>query len=306
MPPPSLPLLRSIGGALACVGLLAGCETQTSEPQPVAAGDIRSFVTAEVAGQLTPDGRFPPRNVAPEPYPQISHARAAEIALAWARTYGRFFRPYLERDYGRRIDFGALTVVSPVWYAAAVYEPMPPEAHVGSRNAFGPHYLLYLGHGGEPVLGVSVAAFAQSYLRSDGRLADHFESGNEVIAYGVPPAWGFSLPVSAEQAVRIAAAASGARAAEAPELLNPHRDYHPYHAHWKVVLERPVTVREHTTGAKRLTRELYVGRRGQVLVAAETQEETADRIALKNGATITLRRRPEHPVTFHTVDIISQ
>lgn len=291
---------------LVCAALLAACNDQGSDPPPLDSGDIRTFVTAEVAQQLAPEGSFPLLPPDPEPYPQISRERGAEIALAWARTYGRFFRPYLERDHGRRIDFDALRVVSPVWYAGAVYEPVPANVHPGYRNAFGPHYILYLGSEGEPVLGVSVAAFAQSYVDAKGLLADPARSGNEVIAYGVPPGWGFSMPVSPEQAVRIVGTASGARAAEPPDLINPHRDYHPYHAKWKVSLERPVAVRTRAGGGTRTTREIYVGSRGELLVPRTVQPNEGGRLLLENGGQHDLRRRVERPVLFEAVDVIHQ
>lgn len=285
--------LLLLTGALLC----AACETHTADPQPLHPGDIRTFVSPDVAAQLTSAGTFPLSAAAPEPYPQITRETAAVIALAWARTYGRYFRPTLERSHGRRIDFDALTVVSPGWYAAAVYAAAPPGAHPGIRNAFGPHYILYLGVGGEPVLGVSVAAFAESYIDEEGLLADPPQSGSEVIAYGVPPGWGYSMPVSAEQAARIAATATRARVAAVPELINPHRDYHPYHARWKVSLERAVAVQTRS-GASRRFNEIYVGAHGEVLVPADTQEDTAGSFPLSGGGRFGLRRRPDRPVSF--------
>jgi hypothetical protein len=263
-------------------------------------------VTADLAAQLTGDGRFPLTGPALEPYPQISRETAAEIALAWARTYGKFFRPTLERSHGRPIHFDALQVVSPVWYAAAVYEAVPAAAPRGYRNAFGPHYLLYLGVTGQPVLGVSVAAFAESSINADGLLVDPPESGNEVIAYGVHPGWGFSMPVSAEQAVRIAALESGARASSVPELINPHRDYHPYHARWRVSLDRPIVVRPASGGPSRSTRELYVGAHGELMVAAAVQQDTAGPFPLNGGGRFHLRRRAERPALLEAANLIAQ
>lgn len=282
------------------------CDGPPSAPQPLHPGDVKAFVTAGLAAELTPEGRFPPRAPDPEPYPQISRERAAEIAVAWTRTYGKFFRPTLERSYGGRIDFDALQIVSPVWYAASVYEAVPVDAPRGFRNAFGPHYLLYLGVGGRPVLGVSVAAFAESSINSDGQLVDPPESGSEVIAYGVHPGWGFSMPVSAEQAVRIAALESGGRASSAPELINPHRDYHPYHARWRVPLDRPIVVRPASGGGSRSTRELYVGAHGEIMVPAVVQQDLAGPFPLKSGARFGLRRKAERPVLFEAVKAITQ
>jgi hypothetical protein len=276
----------------------AACDDPTLGPQPLYPGDIRTFVTAEVAAQLTPEGTFPLAAAAPEPYPQISREKAAEFAVAWARTYGSFMRPYLERDHGRRIDFHALEVVSPVWYAATVYEPVPAAAHPGDRNSFGPHYLLYLGTGSEPVLGVSVAAFAESYIDAEGNLADPPESGNEVVVYGVAPGDGFSAPVSPEQAAYITATATGARVAAVPELINPHRDYHPYLGRWRVTLDRSVSVRERSSNAVRSVRELYVAPDGELQIPAPVQQDSAGGFRLREGGTFSVRRRAERPVLF--------
>lgn len=281
--------------------LLASCDRPPSAAQPLHPGDVRTFVTPAVAGQLTPEGRFPLVGPAPERYPQISPEKAAEIAVAWVRTFGSFFRPYYERDYGARIEFDELEVVSPVWYAAAVYEAVPEDASPAYRNAFGPHYLLYLGRQGVPVLGVSVAAFAGSSIGADGVLTHPPHSGNEVIAYGVAPGRGFSYPVSPEQAARVAATASGARVAAPPELINPHRDYHPYHARWKITLERPVEVRRRSGRGALVTPELYVGPRGELLVPAGAQEDAAGDLPLESGGSFTLRRRSGRPVVFEQV-----
>lgn len=301
---PRPPLRSRAHLAVCCAILVAACEDQLSTPQPLNPGDIRGFVSADLAAQLTPDGRFPLAEAAPEPYPQISREQAAELAIAWARTYGKFIRPYLERDHGQRIDFDALRVISPVWYAAAVYDPAPSNAHPGYRNAFGPHYLMYLGVGEEPVLGVSVAAFAQATV-TDGRLVLPASSGNEVIAYGVPPGWGFSLPVSPEQAARIAATAGQARATAVPELINPHRDYHPYHARWKVTLDRPVNARLRS-GEMRATREVYVGAHGELQVPAAVQQEPGASFELEDGGRFSLQRRTDRPVLFEPVHLGSR
>lgn len=296
----------TLSATAAVIALVAACDQQTAAPQALLPGDLRTFVTAELASQLTPEGRLPLAGPEPEPYPQITREKAAEIAIAWARTYGRYFRPYLESDHGRSIDFDALDVVSPVWYAAAVYEPAPPEAHPAYRHAFGPHYLLYLGNRGEPVLGVSVAAFARSSIDSLGKLEDPVESGNEVIAYGVPPGWGFSLPVSAEQAARIAAEASGARVVAAPQLMNPHRDYHPYWARWKVSLDRAVSARPRSGAPVRATREVYVGRHGVLELPLAVQQDVGDRFPLQAGGSFALRRRADRPLWFEPVNLVGR
>jgi hypothetical protein len=287
------------------LALLTSCDGPPSAPQPLHPGDVRAFVTVDLAAQLTGDGRFPLTGPAPEPYPQVSPARAAEIAVAWSRTFGRFHGSYLERQHRRAIDFGTLEVVSPVYYAVGVYEAVPDDAPAGARNAFGPHYLVYLGTGGEPVLSVSVAAFTGAWV-ADGQLHYPTQHGRDVVAQGVNPSTGFGIPPSPEQAVRIASMTSGAQVRAVPELVRPHRDYLPHHARWRVVLDRPIRARERRTGRTRLTGEIYVGLRGETSIPADAQPGPADEVYGATGTAFRLVRRPGRPVAFEPADLSGQ
>ncbi len=299
-----IPFLRRQGPALAVLLVSAAACQDVSAPQPLYPGDLREHLVPAVAAQLTPEGRFPGIASEPLPYPQITAAEAQEIALSWARTYGPFNRPYLEQGHGRAIDFAALEPVSPVWYAAAVYEPVAPDVDPGYRNHFGPHYLLYLGRDGEPVLSVSVAAFTEVRIEN-GEPVYPLESGNDVLSFGVRHGAGFGFPVSPEQAVRIASRVTGRRVAGAPVLLNPSREYHPPHARWKVTLERPVAART-ASGRRVEPRELFVGLRGEVVVPAALQPDTAGGYPLLRGGTLVLRRRAGRPVLFERATAVEE
>jgi hypothetical protein len=289
-------LLRRAPAAAAALLVSATACQDVSAPQPLHPADLREHVVPSLAAQLTPEGRFPATAPEPQPYPQITAEEAREIALAWARIFGPYNRPYLEKGHGRAIDFAALEPVSPVWYAAAVYEPVEPELHHGYRNAFGPHYLLYLGQSGEPVLSMSVAAHTGVRVEN-GELVYPFESGNDVLAFGARHGQGFGFPVSPEQAVRIASIATGRRAAGAPVLLNPSREYHPPHARWRVTLERPVVART-ASGRRVETREFFVGLRGEVVVPTLMQPDTVGGYPLVDGLRLVLQRRADRPVAF--------
>lgn len=282
--------------ALAVLLAAAAACQDVSAPQPLHPADLREHLVPAVAAQLTPEGRFPV--TAPEPlrYPQITGEEAQDIALAWARTYGPSNRAYLEQGHGRAIDFAALEPVSPVWYAAAVYEPVAPDVDPGYRNHFGPHFLLYLGRGGYPVLSVAVAAFTNVQVEN-GEPVYPPESGNDVLAFGARHGGGFGFPVSPEQAVRIASRTAGRRVAGAPVLLSPSREYHPPHARWKVTLEGPVAART-ASGRRVEARELFVGLGGEVVVPAALQPDTAGGYPLLQGGSLVLRRRADRPVVF--------
>lgn len=286
---------------MAVLVVVSGCErAPTASPTALLPGDLRPYTTDSLFAQLTPDGRFVLPPPTQEIYPQVTPERAAEIALAWARTFGPHHRGELERQHGRRIDLNVLRVGSPAYYATAAYEPVPPDLHPGRRNAFGPSYLLYLvSSDGTPVLTVGVAAFTEARVEN-GTLNYPMRHGRDVVAEGVSQDDGFSLPVSPEEAARIASSASGARAARVPELVMPHRDFAPQYARWKVILDRPVTVRL-KSGPVISTREVYVGIRGEVVVPSATQPEGHDEYDPPTKKPYRLVRRSMRPVVFEPV-----
>lgn len=250
---------------------LAACEGEPQSPEPLYPGDVRAYVVPELAAELGPDGRFNLPAPPAEAYPQITAQQAGDIAVAWARTFGKYFRGTLESRHGRPIDFNSLKVGSPAYYGITPYTAVPPDVHPGIRNAFGPCYLVYLvSPDGIPVLFAAVAAYNQAWIE-DGMLRFPPHHGDEVLASAVPLGRGFSMPVSPERAVQIVANASGARASLVPELLLPDRDYDAAFSRWKVTLERPVVARTSGRDASRLVRELYVGLHGQMFIPATTQ-----------------------------------
>jgi hypothetical protein len=282
--------------------VLGACSDEVASPRPLEAGDIRTSVTPELASSLGADGRF----VLPQPpletYDQLSPGEAAEIAVAWARTFGRYVRDDLERIHGRRIDFDRLRAGSPAYYAAAVYEPVEPWVAPGIRNAFGPQYLVYLvDDGGSPVLSVAVAAFGQARVES-GVLRLPSAGGMEVVPDAVRSGQGFAAPLSPEQAVSIASRATAARVASVPELVMPGRGYHPHFARWRVTLELPVAARVGSRAAERMTREVYVGPRGELAVSAEAQPEGAGAFDPPSQKSLTLVRRATRPVAFERAE----
>lgn len=274
--------------------LLAACSDEVASPRPLSAGDIRAAVTQEVARSLGPDGRFILPAAPREVYEQVSPEDAAEIALAWARTFGKYVRNEFERIHGKSIDFDALRAGSPAYYAAAVYEPVPADVHPGLRNAFGPQYLVYLSDDEGPVISVAVAAFGQARVQ-DGVLRLPLAGGMEIVPDPLPRSDGFIAPLSPEQAVSLVSRATGARVSAVPELVMPGRGYHPQHSRWRVTLDRPVEARG---GGNKLVREVYVGLRGQLTTPSDAQPEGASAFDPPTQRTIPLRRRSSRPLSF--------
>lgn len=299
------PLTRMRFSRAACtVGLslaLAACSDDVAAPRPLTAGDLRASVTAEVASGLTPDGRFVLPAQPREVYEQVTAEQATDIAVAWARTFGRFVRNEFERIHGKPIDFDALRPGSPAYYAAAAYEAVPADVHPGLRNAFGPQYLVYLSDDEGPVISVAVAAYNQARVEN-GTLRLPSAGGMEIVPSPVRRDAGFAAPLSPEQAASVASRATGARVSSVPELVMPGRGYHPQHSRWRVTLDRAVAATAGARGGERTTREVYVGLRGQISVPARAQPEGASAYDPPSKRTIPLVRRASRPVSFERAD----
>lgn len=283
--------------SVSSVLLAVACEPSTAPPRPLT-DDLKSHVTAEAARGLSPDGHFALSAPESRAYPQVSGAQAGELALAFARTFGPHMRAYLEKDYGGTIDFEALRVGSPAYYAATPFHAVPREAGPALRNAYGPYYLVYLvDAAGTPVLTVSVAGHTEASV-ANGRLTFPQAYGNDFVAHGIRPGEGFSMPPLPEQAVRIASAAAGARAVSAPTLVLGSREYHPVHARWKVTLDRAVEARAGDRGEVRRTNVVYVGLRGQLFVPALDQPAHEAMSQGPGRGPLQVGRQPDRPTVF--------
>lgn len=295
-------LRRVVGITCAGVALvLTGCSDEMAAPRPLDVSDLRTAVTQSVASEVGSDGRFvfpatPPHEV----YPQVSPGEAQAIALAWARTFGKYVRGEMERIHGKPIDFDALRVASPAYYAAAVYEPVSSDLAPGYRFAFGPQYMVYLGNDEGPVFSIAVAAFAPSAV-VNGRLELPAFGGMEIVPSAIPRGEGYFMPVSPEQAASIASRASGALVSALPELVTPGRGYHPQFSRWKVALDRPVRVRSVPTGSERTVRELYVGLRGEIATPAAVQPHSTEIFDRNRQQMAKIPRRAARATAFERV-----
>jgi hypothetical protein len=285
---------------------VAACDRGPQSPEPLYPGDVRAYVVPQLAAELDADGRFNLPAPPAEAYPQITAEQAKEIAVAWVHTFAKYFHEYLEERHGRRIDLNSLKIGSPVYYAATPYTAVPPDVHPGLRNVFGPRYILYMvSPDGIPVMEISVAAYTGAWVEGK-ELRFPSRYGDDVLPTPIPVGRGFTMPVSPERAVQIAANASGARAALVPDLLLPGRHYDAVFSRWKVTLDRPVTVRTAARGAGRVVRELYVGLYGQVFTPAEVQPQEEVFYEPFLGREVRLGVRGGRPVAFEPATVSAQ
>lgn len=275
----------------------AGCEPTTS-PTELYPGDVQRYVTRELAESITPDGRFilgPPEQGR---YPQLTAEQATELAVAFKNTFSRFLLDHLEQDHGRDIDLDELRVGSPTYFAATPYEPVPPTASPGVRNAFGPYYLLYfVDPSGTPVLSVAVAGYSEARVAA-GRVQLPQSYGNDFFEQGVRLGEGFSMPPSPEQAVKLASLATGARVSAIPSLVLGSRAYHPVHARWKVTLDREVVARGRESNEVRRTNVVFVGLRGEIFIPAPRQPVDEAVLDPATQHPFRLPRRPDRATVF--------
>jgi hypothetical protein len=262
-------------------------------PASATAADLHRYVTGEAAANLVEGNHFA-RLAESEPGATglISAERAGQLALADARTFGPFVKRGWERDRGAAIDLTGLRVHPVIHFARTPYGEFPDGYHPAFRTGYGPYYLVHLVDGaGRTVLVSAVSAFAVDVTVDDhGRLRLPVQHGNEVIVAAIPVDSTRWSPRSPEEAVRLAAGRSGARAVRTPELVLVGRPYHPYWAAWKVTLERPVPVRARS-GRQRATDELYVSPNGKLWAPAESQPARVEVVAERAAATVAEARR---------------
>lgn len=267
------PLSRSFAVAVLLAGV-AACEKVASTQLPSPPPDIAAYVTGAAAAALGPDGRFPPTEPAARERPMISRERAAILALAYVRSSARFLRPSWEEERGGAIRVAGLRADPRVFFAESPYGAFPEGPfHPAFRRGFGPYYVVTLVEGTEPVLLVAVSAFNTDVRVDDrGEIHETPLGGNEFRSAAFPRDGRTYRFLSPEEAVQRVARATGARAAQAPELLL-RGGWHPSMAVWKISLDREVPVRGAGSSMRRRTTTLFQDGTGQLLAPTEEQPD---------------------------------
>lgn len=171
------------------------------------------------------------------------------------RTYGRYLAGVFSADRGADVRVDDLVTCGRSFYAEPAYEQPATGASLQLKKLIGPHWLVPLCSGSAPTVSVAVSALSDLTVVG-GRIADPITQDFFSVGVRLADASGAVTP---EEAVRLAAEASGKRVSEIPVLVMPPRPYAPQLAAWQVVLESPVQVRGARSGETRQVRELYVG-----------------------------------------------
>lgn len=303
---------------LAACLVLSACERDRGHltgplgPPP----NVEAHVTGEAARSLDEHGRFVfGAPSAPGAVPIITPERAGQLAQAMLRTWGRHMRRSWEYQRGGRVDPERLQLGSRILYAETPYEVFPDTYHPADRRHYGPMYLVPFMVEGEQVLTVGVSAYSTDLdIGSDGLVIRPALGGGWFfpIATSLDTTKGPTRyrPLSPEEAVQLATSWSGARTDQVPQLTLKEVRYDPVVAQWKVVLDRPVQVRNRRTGGSGATRELYVGTDRKLWIP-RAEQPAAQSVTYAAGPTtrgqprkegkLELRRRQGIPLVFDEV-----
>jgi hypothetical protein len=337
------PLLREFAMRKRChyhvavAGLaLLGASTSCGEPSASAGFDARdraraallAHVTGAAAAQVGPDGLF--QLTAPTSrsgQPEITEARARELARAFIRTFAEQLSPTMQSDHGGPIDMASLVPCGRVYYAESAFEPLPLEVPRMYHRVYGSWWLVtFCGPGNVRQVSLAVSALATDLgIRADGLLAYPPESGGAFVhPLGIPRReFHRALPVEPERAVELVARLTGRRVAEPPRLITPGPHYYPQTARWRLALDARARVPVATGAGGQAIREVAEAYNGVTLfavppttaVAAPAQPEAVEfswRPPFRPGMTdqefdarprytSRARRRADMPIVFEPV-----
>jgi hypothetical protein len=213
-----------LAATLGLAAVLTGCRNDlapTAVIDPPAS--LRQHVTGAAAQAINANGYFDLAHPgAPSTVPILSPERAGMLARAYVKTWRDFIRGPLEKERGGPIPFDQLQP-GRVFFAQTPFGVVPDGFHPVYRNMYGPYYLVTMVNGREPVLIISVAAYAtyeqideRGYLKPTVRGGDEFI--HMAVARGERIGTGFQ-PNYPEQAVEQVGRATGARATHVPAVV---------------------------------------------------------------------------------------
>lgn len=213
-----------------------------------------NLLTPEVAAQLNSAGRFPDQQPEAGYVQPRSRAAAAAMLPAFLDDWFESQRHVWEAGHGAQIQRAELRQCGTIPYASSPYVVTAMTTEQPLRvEAVGRYLITLCGARGVPQVIVSVPV--ERGLVSLGGNPDLAGFG----ALGIPVETNTERFVTAEHAVRIAAARTGRRVSAVPELVYP-RFGQSLEARWRVQLESPVVVIGARSGDVDTISVVFVGR----------------------------------------------
>lgn len=313
--------MRLKGSVLALSAVLSGtmgCEQARTGPMgaPVIAPALRNYVTGQAAADLDPQGQFAHAGAPVESdLPMITPAHAAEMAVAFVRTWGRHYKAIWEKSRGGSIDLASLQPDARVLFADTPYGRFPDGFHPAFTRAFGPWYLVTMKDGAAPVMVIAVSAYnTDQPIDGHGFLVQPRLGGNDFETLVIPRDTAGFRPLSPEEAVNRIGRETGVRVERTPELHLMDYTRHPAIAVWKLALERPVAVRRGNAAPVSYEKTLFAGPMGRYYLARPTQPGSIETYAIRytasgerlGPATAIVPVRPGHPAEFDEVALAKE
>jgi hypothetical protein len=246
---------------LAAVLLAPACgDSGITDPGTIQ--DVRPYVTGTAAASLNGKGLFVfPPPASPSALQIMTPERARELAEAYVRTDGAFYKEDWEKWRGARIDLASLRADPRVLYVQSPFGLVPEGYHRSYTRELGPHYLVRMMSGREWVLYIAISAYAiEIEIDAAGKIQrPPIGRGGE---FGVQPISSdttYAQIFTPEQATILAGHLSRVRVSEVPVLVQQQMPYSPTISLWKVKLERPVRVHAAQSARTLDVSEVYIG-----------------------------------------------
>jgi hypothetical protein len=215
--------------------LCAACAASSTD-SPEERG-VDRFLTEDLAGSLSPDGRFSFSEQGAQG--ELSAPEARVLAGAYLRTFAEPLELTWGAILGRVVAATDLRPCERALYARSPYGPLPRELVRPSHSALGSYWLVFLCEASEPRIVVAVSAVATDLKVRDGIIEYPAIRGGEFRTMPLEPGT-YEARFSPEAIARRAALLTRRRVAAAP-TLEAARIYSggPLAAMWRLRAERP-------------------------------------------------------------------
>ena len=191
--------------------------------------------------------------------PEISAARAVELAEEWGRDFGPLHITKLTKGHGSPIQFNELKACGRTLYAESPFQPPPTNWLRPFRSQYGPWWLVTLcARRGVAQVSVAISAWAVDLKIDNGRIVFPPESGNEFVGVGIPSGHRGEFPSAPEAAAILVGDVTGRRTVMAPRLLMAQpNDGVPQAARWHITLDADALLRTNRRNVS--TDQVFVG-----------------------------------------------
>jgi len=252
--------------------------TDNLSPEQLTEIDARPFVVADVAAQMTRDGRFPETRPATPDAQRTAAAQATALAQAYVRSFSGGLLTAWNTEAGRTIARERLTQCDRVDFAESPYESIPVTVSRNFRQMHAGKWLVRFCDGSRiPVLEVDVTEFGSDLPPIQNGTFGMGDIGNGIDSRGIAVADGGYSSGRPDLAAEAIVRSTGSRISRLPTLVLAGGFYSPRASFWLMPVARSATTSPLTRSERRVWSIAGVSARQFVLGEAEgTQEAGTD------------------------------